>query len=117
MNSYNIPEVTKLCTLSEDALDINRQAQVEHLSSIAEMDIDQAKAFYARNHVTDGMTTFLRGALKRMHNGDGQGIYELRQAMGGGKTHNMIMLGLLSRFPQLASLLPEDITEGVSNIT
>lgn len=113
MSSYNIPEVTKLCTLSEDALDINRQAQVEHLSSIAEMDIEQAKAFYARNHVTDGMTTFLRGALKRMHNGDGQGIYELRQAMGGGKTHNMIMLGLLSRFPQLASLLPEDITEGV----
>jgi len=44
MNSYNIPEVTKLCTLSDDALDINRQAQVAHLSSIAEMDIEQAKA-------------------------------------------------------------------------
>lgn len=114
MSSYNIPEVTKLCKLSSDALDIDRQGQVEHLSSIAEMDIEQAKAFYARNHVTDGMTTFLRGALKRMHTGSGQGIYELRQAMGGGKTHNMIMLGLLSRFPQLANLLPNDITEGIS---
>jgi hypothetical protein len=113
MSNYNIPEVTKLCTLTDDALDIDRQSQVEHLSSIMEMDYEQAKAFYARNHVTDGMKTFLRGSLKRMHSGSGQGIYELRQAMGGGKTHNMIMLGLLSRFPELANLLPEEITEGI----
>lgn len=113
MSNYNIPEVTKLCTLTDDALDIDRQSQVEHLSSIMEIDYEQAKAFYARNHVTDGMKTFLRGSLKRMHLGSGQGIYELRQAMGGGKTHNMIMLGLLSRFPQLANLLPEEITEGI----
>lgn len=108
---YNLPAVQQLCVLSADALDINRMGQVEHLPSVVQMTEQQARAFYERNHVTDGMATLLRGALKRLHGGGGQGIYELRQAMGGGKTHNMIMLGLLSRFPALAGMLPDNIVE------
>ena len=34
------------------------------------------------------------------------GIYKLSEAMGGGKTQNMIVAGLLARFPHLASTLP-----------
>ena len=114
MNSgYNIPLVTSLCDISPDALSMNRSEQVEHLSSITEADLSVARAFYSRNHVTQGMSEFLRGALMRLQGQNQQAVFELRQAMGGGKTHNMIALGLLARFPELKELLPATITAGM----
>jgi predicted AAA+ superfamily ATPase len=38
--------------------------------------------------------------------------FELRQAMGGGKTHSMLALGFLARSPELANSLNGSITEG-----
>nr|WP_211332850.1 anti-phage-associated DUF499 domain-containing protein [Litoreibacter meonggei] len=61
------------------------------------------------------MSEFLRGALKRLSGQSQQAIFELRQAMGGGKTHNMIALGLLARFPELKDLLPDTITSGMDD--
>ena len=114
MNSgYNIPLVTSLCVISPDALSMTRSEQVEHLSSITEADLSVAQAFYSRNHVTRGMSEFLRGAVKRLQGQSPQAVFELRQAMGGGKTHNMIALGLLARFPELRDLVPESITAGL----
>ena len=111
MNSgYNIPLVKSLCDISQDVFSMSRSEQVEHLSSIASADITIARAFYSRNHVTSGMSEFLRGALKRLSGESQQAVFELRQAMGGGKTHNMIALGLLARFPELKELLPDAIT-------
>jgi len=112
-SGYNIPLVTALCDLSPDALSMSRSEQVEHLSSIGQADITTARAFYARNHVTSGMSEFLRGALRRLSGQSQQAVFELRQAMGGGKTHNMIALGLLARFPDLKEELPAAITEGM----
>ena len=112
-SGYNIPLVTSLCDISPDALSINRSEQVEHLSFIAEADLSDARAFYNRNHVTRGMSEFLRGAVKRLQGQSPQAVFELRQAMGGGKTHNMIALGLLARFPELRDLVPESITAGL----
>lgn len=109
-SGYNIPLVTSLCDVSPDIFAMSRSEQVEHLSSITEADIKTARAFYARNHVTSGMSEFLRGALKRLSGKSQQAVFELRQAMGGGKTHNMIALGLLARFPELKELLPNDVT-------
>lgn len=115
MNSYNIPIVTQICEISPDVYKMSRSEQVEHLSSILEADLDTARAFYARNHVTKGMSEFLRGAVKRLAGNSQQAVFELRQAMGGGKTHNMIALGLLSRFPELRDLIPQEITDGMSD--
>lgn len=114
-SGYNIPLVTSLCDISPDVFSMSRSEQVEHLSSITEADVLTAKAFYARNHVTGGMSEFLRGALKRLAGQSQQAVFELRQAMGGGKTHNMIALGLLARFPELKNQLPDTITSGMSN--
>nr|WP_294917483.1 anti-phage-associated DUF499 domain-containing protein [uncultured Neokomagataea sp.] len=94
---------------------MSRSEQVEHLSSIPEADINTARTFYTRNHVTSGMSEFLRGALKRLAGKSQQAVFELRQAMGGGKTHNMIALGLLARFPELKDELPTEITAGMGN--
>lgn len=112
---YNIPLVTSLCDISPDVFSMSRSEQVEHLSSIGDADLSTARAFYARNHVTSGMSEFLRGALKRLAGQSQQAVFELRQAMGGGKTHNMIALGLLARFPELKDQLPDTITAGMSD--
>jgi len=102
-----------LCDISPDAFSMSRSEQVEHLSSIREADLTTARAFYTRNHVTSGMSEFLRGALRRLSGQSQQAVFELRQAMGGGKTHNMIALGLLARFPELKVELPAAITDGM----
>ncbi|WP_010510756.1 anti-phage-associated DUF499 domain-containing protein [Komagataeibacter europaeus] len=112
---YNIPLVTALCNISPEAFSMSRSEQVEHLSFVTEADLSAARAFYARNYVTRGMAEFLRGALKRLSGHSHQAVFELRQAMGGGKTHNMIALGLLARFPELKELLPETITMGIAS--
>jgi hypothetical protein len=112
-SGYNIPLVTTLCDISPDVFSMSRSEQVEHLSSITNADISTARAFYSRNHVTSGMSEFLRGAVKRLSGQSQQAVFELRQAMGGGKTHNMIALGLLARFPELKELLPDEITAGM----
>jgi predicted AAA+ superfamily ATPase len=112
-SGYNIPLVTSLCDISPDVFSMSRSEQVEHLSSIREADLSIARAFYARNHVTSGMSEFLRGALRRLSGQSQQAVFELRQAMGGGKTHNMIALGLLARFPALKGELPTTITDGM----
>lgn len=114
-SGYNIPLVNQACDISPDVMSMSRSEQVEHLSSITKADLETARAFYARNHVTSGMTEFLRGALKRLSGKSDQAVFELRQAMGGGKTHNMIALGLLARFPELKSELPDEITAGISD--
>src|SRR6056297_2528736 len=110
---YNIPLITQACELAPDVGSMSRSEQVEHLSSIAKADLEIARAFYARNHVTSGMTEFLGGAVKRLSGKSRQAVFELRQAMGGGKSHNMIALGLLARFPELKELLPASITAGM----
>ena len=108
-----IPSVTTLCKTHPDLLSINRAEQIEDLSSITDADLSTAQAFYSRNHVTQGMREFLGGAIKRLNGKSEQAVFELRQAMGGGKTHNMIALGLLAQFPELGKLLPEEITAGM----
>lgn len=112
-SGYNIPLVTTVCDISPDVFSMSRSEQVEHLSSVADADLSVARAFYDRNHVTNGMSEFLRGAQKRLSGQSQQAVFELRQAMGGGKTHNMIALGLLARFPELKELLPDTVTAGM----
>ena len=115
MSSYNIPLITQACDLAPDVMSMSRSEQVEHLSSIGQADLAKAQKFYTRNHVTSGMREFLRGALKRLSGQSDQAVFELRQAMGGGKTHNMIALGLLARFPELKNELPDEITAGITD--
>jgi predicted AAA+ superfamily ATPase len=55
----------------------------------------------------------LRGGLQRLAGQSDQATFELRQAMGGGKTHSMLALGLLARNPHLRHLAPEDVTAGI----
>jgi hypothetical protein len=67
-------------------------------------DIDPTR-FFAENYVTDGMRQLLTEAFKRLEgkSPSSSGAFLLSQAMGGGKTHNLIALGLLAMNPQARS--------------
>ncbi len=60
-----------------------------------------ADEFFGENFATDGMKTLLREAFRRFSGDSPHGVFTLTQAMGGGKTHNLIALGLLAKHPEL----------------
>ena len=48
--------------------------------------------FYARTYLTDGLSTLLIGAAKRLSGDGGDPVVELQTNFGGGKTHSMLAL-------------------------
>lgn len=89
------------CVPRASVFDRNRRDIVLDLSDFLENKIDGEK-FFEENFVTAGMSTLLEKTFARLENrGDQASTFLLTQAMGGGKTHNMIALGLLARNPAL----------------
>ena len=62
---------------------------------------ETAIRFFGTNHVTGGMRLLLELGFRRLAGSGEQPSFVLSQAMGGGKTHMMIALGLLARQPIL----------------
>ena len=56
--------------------------------------------FFAENYTTEGMRTLLTEGFRRLEGKSTQGVFKLTQAMGGGKTHNLLALGLLAKHPE-----------------
>lgn len=69
------------------------------LANLANDTID-VKRFFHETFFTDGMKLLLNTAFKRFRGKASSGLVKLTQAMGGGKTHNMIALGLLAKHPE-----------------
>ena len=87
------------CAPRAATFDPTRRDTVLDLSDLVEDRID-ATAFFAENHVTEGMKTLLTEGFRRLEGKSPQGVFKLTQAMGGGKTHNLLALGLLARHPE-----------------
>ncbi len=62
-------------------------------------EIDPA-LFFATNHKTQGMAVLFKTAFERFKSKSPQKVVKLTQSMGGGKTHNMISLGLIAKHPE-----------------
>ena len=67
---------------------------IENLSDLIN-DNGDGRDFFARNFVTKGMEQLFREGMLRFKGLSDQAVFELTQAMGGGKTHLMVALGLL----------------------
>lgn len=90
------------------ALEYSMSEQVENLSDVIVATSSNAREFFEKNYVTTGMETLLNQGLRRLGGKSDQAVFELKQAMGGGKTHSMIALGLLARDSSLRSeVVPE----------
>jgi hypothetical protein len=96
----------QLCSVRDEVFDPSLRSTVLDLTDLIEDRINEHH-FFKTNYVTDGMRTLLREAFDRFSRRSNQGTFLLTQAMGGGKTHNMIALGLLSKYPELR----EDVLE------
>lgn len=87
------------CTPRASTFDPTRRDTVLDLSDLVGKRIDPA-AFFAENYVTEGMKTLLTEGFQRLEGQSAQGVFKLTQAMGGGKTHNLLALGLLAQYPE-----------------
>lgn len=100
--------VRSLCTPHEAAFAYVVSDQIEKLDQVLRDTSVEAEDFFARNHVTAGLRVLLHEGLARLAGRSGDALFELRQAMGGGKTHSMIALGLFARSAALrAKHIPE----------
>lgn len=86
---------------------------IENLAALID-DQGDGREFFARNFVTHGMEQLFREGLLRLSGKSDQAVFELTQAMGGGKTHMMIALGLLARHSRLRTeVLPAEVSQRV----
>lgn len=103
--------VRDACTIHPMVHDYRMSEAIENLSDLIQEE-GSGEEFFARNYVTQGMDTLFREGLLRLAGKSDQAAFELVQAMGGGKTHLMVALGLLARHPHLRpAVLPPDLAE------
>lgn len=91
--------LTSLCTPRDSVFDPQRRDTVLDLTDLINNRI-KPDEFFVENYITEGMKTLLEQAFRRLEGKSEQGVFKLKQAMGGGKTHNLLALGLLARYPQ-----------------
>lgn len=90
-----------LCTPRQSAFASDRRATVLNLDTFLKGQVKGAE-FFDENFFTNGMLTLVDRAFRHLGgSGAGSSVFLLSQAMGGGKTHSMIALGLLALDPEL----------------
>ena len=90
--------LAEACQPRATIFDKARRDTVLDLSDLIQDRIDP-EAFFRENHITEGMRILLTEGFRRLEGKSTQGVFKLTQAMGGGKTHNLLALGLLAAFP------------------
>jgi hypothetical protein len=93
--------VRDACQFDPAAIDYALSDQIEKLEDLVGHRPGAAEAFFKKTYVTGGMRTLLRQGLQRLAGQTGQAVFELKQSMGGGKTHSMLALGYLGANPEL----------------
>lgn len=88
------------CIPRQSVFDAQRRDTVLDLTDLVADRIDPG-AFFDENFITEGMKVLLQQGFRRLEGKSEQGIFLLKQAMGGGKTHNLLALGLLAKHPAL----------------
>jgi hypothetical protein len=78
---------------------LEHDADVQDIKDLIENRIDPS-VFFETNYKTQGMNVLFKTAFERFKGRSQQQLIKLTQSMGGGKTHNMISLGLLAKHPE-----------------
>ena len=90
-----------LCKPRPSVYASDRRATVFNLDTFLEGKVNGAE-FFQENYFTNGMLTLVDRAFRHLGGeGAGSSVFLLSQAMGGGKTHSMIALGMLAKDPVL----------------
>jgi hypothetical protein len=105
-----IKTVKQACRFNPIIQDYRMSQAIENLADLIQ-DEGDGREFFDRNYITHGMDQLFREGMLRLSGKSDQAVFELTQAMGGGKTHMMIALGLLARHP---GLRPEILTDDLN---
>ncbi|MDX2249188.1 MAG: DUF499 domain-containing protein [Bacteroidia bacterium] len=89
----------KTLAVRQSVFDKSYKDVVLDLTDLADGKIDPDR-FFAENYITKGMEQLYRAVFGRFDGSIQDGVFKLTQAMGGGKTHSMIAVGLLARFAE-----------------
>jgi len=73
------------------------RAQSDTVAEIADLSKLDAGTFFGETHITEGMAVLLRQVFDRLMGRSDQGVFRLKQAMGGGKTHSLLATALLAK--------------------
>ena len=93
--------IHSLCNPRPSVFAADRRATVLNLDTFLKGQVNGPE-FFEENFFTSGMLTLVDRAFRHLGGaGAGSSVFLLSQAMGGGKTHSMIALGLLARDPEL----------------
>lgn len=84
------------CKPRESVFDETKRDDTLDLSNLLDGSID-GKHFFEETFITEGMELLFNTAFKRFEGKASSGLVKLTQAMGGGKTHNMVALGVLAK--------------------
>lgn len=105
--------VKQACRFNPIIKDYRMSQGIENLADLID-DEGDGRDFFSWNYVTHGMEQLFREGLLRLSGKSDQAVFELTQAMGGGKTHMMIALGLLARHPHLRpEVLPQELHDRI----
>ena len=89
------------CTPRKSVFASDRRATVLSLDTFLKGQVD-GQEFFDENFFTNGMISLVDRAFRHLGgSGAGSSVFLLSQAMGGGKTHSMVALGLLAQDPKL----------------
>ncbi|MEO7423803.1 MAG: DUF499 domain-containing protein [Fibrobacteria bacterium] len=89
------------CKPRQSVFAADRRATVLSLETFLQGQVN-GDDFFDENYFTIGMLTLVDRAFRHLTGaGAGSSVFQLSQAMGGGKTHSMIALGLMARDPEL----------------
>ncbi len=107
-----IETVSQLCVPNKIVTSDVLSEQVAQLEDFGSGKID-GREFFRRNHFTAGLERLVKLGFKRLAGDqEAEGAYYLTQAMGGGKTHSLIALGLLATDPELRREVTPKIAAG-----
>lgn len=95
------------CVPRDSVFDLSRRDTVLDLTDLIQDRIDP-EDFFRESHVTEGMRILLTEAFRRLERKTTQGVFKLTQSMGGGKTHNLLVLGLLAMHPRYRAAVMGD---------
>lgn len=101
--------IHSLCKPRPSVYAADRRATVLNLDTFLKGKVNGPE-FFEENYFTNGMSTLIDRAFRQLGGtGAGSSVFLLSQAMGGGKTHSMIALGLLAQDPELRKKVLGDL--------
>ena len=92
----------EVCKPRESVFNESKRDDTLDLSNLLDNSID-GEEFFRETYVTTGMELLFDTAFKRFEGKAASGVVKLTQSMGGGKTHNMLALGVLAKNKELRS--------------